>query len=72
MYRTMSPWVMACHMGGNEMDDSAYATEGNVVPRLECDIQPADDVGEEGETHSAGHGGKSSIPKRIRRSPRRR
>ncbi|KAJ8420424.1 hypothetical protein Cgig2_012537 [Carnegiea gigantea] len=60
------------HKGGNDMDDEAYATERNVIPMLECDIQPANDVGDKGETHDAIEGSKPSIAKRIRRSPRRR
>jgi len=42
------------HEGGNEMDDSAYDPKGNVVPKLECNIQPAIDIVEEGEMHDAG------------------
>ena len=46
------------------MDDEAHAKEGNVVPMLECDIQPAGDVGEEREMHNGGEGSKSSITKK--------
>ncbi|KAJ8420240.1 hypothetical protein Cgig2_030303 [Carnegiea gigantea] len=60
------------HEGGNEMDNSAYAREGNIVPKLEFDIQLAIDVSKEGEMHDAGEWSKSSIAKRIRRSPRQR
>ena len=60
------------HEGGNDMDDEAYAIKGNVVSMLECDIQAADDVGDKGEMHDASEGSKSSIAKRIQRTPRRR
>ncbi|KAJ8436381.1 hypothetical protein Cgig2_032202 [Carnegiea gigantea] len=52
------------HRGGYNMDGEAYAKEGNVVPMLECDIQPAGDIGEEGEMHNGGEGSKSSITKK--------
>ncbi|KAJ8423476.1 hypothetical protein Cgig2_013519 [Carnegiea gigantea] len=58
------------HEGRNEMDDSAYDTTENVVLRLKCDIQLPSNIAEEGEMHDAGEGSKSSIAKRIRRSPR--
>lgn len=59
--------------GGKEMVASPQATQGEVVPTVECDTRQADAnaVREEGDVRIANEGSYSSIAKRIRRCPRR-